>query len=311
CKALSNYMCSLLKAAGIKAYYTLVHAGEEKDDRYMVEDFPSHQFNHVIVSIPFPKDTMWLECTDQKLPAGYMSAFTCNRKALMITENGGVLVSTPKYGIKDNLQTHNINGKIDEEGNLNFKVNSVYKAIEQDDIYSIINVLSKENVKKFLNKEFDLSTYDINDFKYDIKKTALPEVDEELDITVANYASVSGKRIFFFPNILNRNKEKILLEESRTSDYVFEVENKEEDSISVEVPAGYQVEAAPKDFSIKNKFGSYSITSKMEGNKIIYHRLREQYAGRFSTSEGEQIAKFYADMYKYDHSRFVLVKKEG
>src|SRR5215217_8023402 len=38
CKALSNYMFSLLKSAGIKSYYTLVRGGRDLDDKYVMED---------------------------------------------------------------------------------------------------------------------------------------------------------------------------------------------------------------------------------------------------------------------------------
>jgi transglutaminase-like putative cysteine protease len=68
CKALSNYMSALLKEIGVPSYYTLVKSGE--GNTFFVPDFPSDQFDHVILCVPLKKDTMWLECTDQTLPAG-------------------------------------------------------------------------------------------------------------------------------------------------------------------------------------------------------------------------------------------------
>ncbi len=55
CKALSNYMVSLLKEVGVTGYYTTIMAG---DDALAVDPtFPNDQSNHIIVAVPNLKDT--------------------------------------------------------------------------------------------------------------------------------------------------------------------------------------------------------------------------------------------------------------
>jgi len=306
CKALSNYMFSLLKAAGIKSYYTLIKAGDF--DHFMMEDFPSNQFNHAILCVPLQKDTMWLECTSQFKSAGYMGEFTGNRKALLIDENGGVLVATPRYGLKENTQFRTIKAKLEADGTLKMNITATYKGVQQDDLSQRIDNLSKDMVKKQLDEELNLATYEVNDFKYNMKKATLPEVREQLDVTVSNYATISGKRIFITPNILNRGGGK-LSEELRNFDYVFDYEFHNEDSEEIEIPDGYEIEAAPEEVTIKTKYGTYSMSARVDGNKIIYKRTREQFSGRFPATEQKEIIKFFEDIYKADRSRFVLVKK--
>ena len=71
CKALSNYMKALLKVAGIRSDYTV--AGASNSQGITMTDFPTaNQCNHVILCVPFKKDTIWLECTSQTTPCGYL-----------------------------------------------------------------------------------------------------------------------------------------------------------------------------------------------------------------------------------------------
>ena len=100
CKALSNYTKSLLESLNIEARYTLVKAGE--DEPNIISDFPSRQFNHVILCVPNQGDTLWLECTSQTNPFGYTGTFTSDRDVLVVTDGGGKIVHTPVYSQKDN-----------------------------------------------------------------------------------------------------------------------------------------------------------------------------------------------------------------
>ncbi len=310
CKALSNYMYSLLKAVGIKSYPALIRGGRGFSAKNLIEDLPSTQFNHVVLFVPMEKDTLWLECTSQDDPAGYSGRFTGNRKALAITENGGVLVTTPAYTAATNWQVRLLKGTVDDEGNLAVNVDTKYAATQQDDYSDMLSALSKEKVKKFLNERLDLSTYEITDFAYHAKKARLPELDEELKINVANYATVSGRRLFLLPNVMNRGGTRYTPSETRTCDFVFDNPYTDVDSAEITIPQGYQLEAQMPETDIKTAYGNYTASVKLNGNKVMYSRKMERFSGRFPAKEGVQIAKFYEDVYKADRSRIVLVKKE-
>ena len=103
CKALAFYLKTLLDKVGVKSYYTIIHAGN--DAEALIKDFPSNQFNHVILCVPMEnkKDTIWLESTNQIIPFGYIGTFTDDRDALLIDESGGRIVHTPKYTAQDNI----------------------------------------------------------------------------------------------------------------------------------------------------------------------------------------------------------------
>jgi hypothetical protein len=309
CKALSNYMYSLLKEAGIPSKYALIRAG--KGEFFLQEDFPSNQFNHAILCVPLQKDTVWLECTSQTSPAGYMGEFTGNRKALLIDENGGTLVSTPIYDAAENSQHRKTYGKVLEDGSMTINVESRYRGMQQDWYHGLIHQLSKDKIKERLQEAFELPTYNIDRFNYEEKKSALPEITETLDITVSGYATITGKRLFILPNVLNRARTKLTAEDERKYEIRMDVGYTDIDTVEIEIPAGYQVEAMPQPVELKTRFGSYASTVSVKDNKITYIRKRVQLPGSFPATEFKNLANYYSEIYKADRSKMVLVKKEG
>src|SRR5690606_16810927 len=96
CKGLTNYTLALLKAVGVESHYAVVEAGRAKID--LEEDFPTlAQGNHVILAIPHKGGYHWLDCTSQYLPFGYIGDFTDDRKAFVVTPEGGEIVGTTAY----------------------------------------------------------------------------------------------------------------------------------------------------------------------------------------------------------------------
>jgi hypothetical protein len=307
CKALSNYMVALLKEVDIKANYVLIKAGDDEED--ILPDFPSNQFNHATVCVPFAKDTMWLECTSQTLAAGYISDFTSNRHALLIDEKGGHVVSTIKYKTEDNKQLRNISAVVDETGKLNAGVQTRYTCLQQDKYHGMINHLSKDKILEELKKDIDLPDYDVLQFNYSETKSEKPYIDEQLQIVANSYASVSGKRLFVMPNILSKNTIKLTALEQRKYDIDYSISFMDIDTVNIQIPSGYTIEAMPKDVVINNKFGSYEIHFKAEGQKINCTRLYKRSEGRFPSSDYAELVKYYDDMYKADRSRIVFIKK--
>ncbi len=308
CKALSNYMFSLLKEAGITSNYAAIKAGREEED--VVTDFPSSQFNHVILCVPLNKDTIWLECTSQTAPPGYMGGFTGDRHALLVTENGGQLVATPRYGLKENTEIRKIKAVLDEKGTLFVKADTRYGSMQQDGIHGLINGLSRDKVKEYLHEKMDFATYEINNFSYKEERSALPAIDESLEITVSNYATITGKRLFILPNIMTRDGKRLNPAESRKFDIELEAEYKDVDTVEIQLPKGYEAEAMPKDITIDSKFGKYSCSIKLKDDKIYYYRSIEQYSGSFPAKDYDELVKYMEAVYKADRNRIVFVRNE-
>lgn len=307
CKALSNFMFSLLKEAGIPAYYTIIKSDNESN--FFNEDFPSNQFNHVIVCVPSVKDTIWLECTSQTTPPGFLGMSTCNRPALLITAEGGKLVHTPFYRAEQNLEMRKISATVDNNGNLIAEANTNYHGLQYDFVRGLSTRLSRDKLLEATRSRFDLPQYDVADISYDEHRDRLPSISEKLKITSSNYANVSGKRIFIVPNILTRSRRKPEADDKRLDDVVLDFEYRDVDTAEIRIPPGYIAEALPPDVNVSTKFGTYSSSIKVTDGKIMYYREMKMLSGRFPSSSYNDLVKFHEQVYKSDRSKIVLVKK--
>ena len=309
CKALSNFMVAMLKEVKVNALYTIVKCYENNISSGLYEDFPAPNFNHIITCVPLQKDTMWLECTDQAKSAGYMGTFTGNRKVLAVTENGGVVISTPKFIADENKQVRNIVATLDENGNLTVKSNSILSGTKQEFVHSLLNDNTEEERKSYLNKLIKLPTYSVDKSEFKEVKGKTPVMLETLDITALSYASITGKRMFIVPNLLSK-ETKLNTDEPRKFDILYKQSYKEIDSIEIKIPAGFTVEMMPKSIDIKNKFGKYKMDFSFNADIVKTIRYYEQDTNKFPASDYVDLAKFYEEMYKADRAKMVLVKKD-
>lgn len=308
CKALSNYMVALLKEAGISAKYVEIKAG--RDAVPMIEEFPSFQSNHIITCVPMDKDSIWLECTNQTVPAGYMGDFTGGRKAILIDDDGGHVVQTPSYSANDNMQCRIVRARIDGDGNLDATVNSMYRCLRQDLPQAMMDEMSGDTRTKYLNTLFELPTYSIDKSNYKEEKGALPVVWEDLHVAAPNYASVTGRRIFILPDVFDRSSRRLSADSTRRYDYIADKSFTDIDSVEITLPAGYQPESMPKDVSVDGRFGRYTASVKFVNDKLIYYRYHQQTAGRYPPVDYHELVKFYELLYQSDRQKVVLVKKE-
>jgi len=308
CKALTNYMSALLNEVNIDSKYVLINS--EDDGLYTDAGFVSNQFDHAILCVPLKNDTVWLECTSQTLPAGYLGDHTYNRPALLIDQRGGTLVRTPSYAKKENLQIRNIEAVLDDAGNLKAKVLSRYTGLQQDDLDQLVKTSPRDDVMKVLHRRFDLPTYDVIDFRYEAKPARVPELMEHLDLLVTGYAQVSGKRVFISPNILTKSGIKLKDDSTRRFDIELDYDYFDTDTVHIKIPEGYEIESLPKPQQIKTKFGEYSSYCSFQNNILAYSRSIEQNSGRYPASDYREIASFLQAVHKADRARVVLKKKE-
>lgn len=308
CKALSNYMIALLAEAGIKGYYSKIRAGDNAPKIDL--DFPSHQTNHIIVMVPQEQDTLWLECTSQTNPFGYLGSFTDNRTAIAITDQGGVVVNTLVYSEQDNTQIRKADVTLTADGNATAHVETIYSG-QQYENGNLSSILSDQYdmQKEWVQDNTDIPSFDIKSFSMKNEKEKIPSATVTLDLILNRNASVSGKRIFLTPNLMNRSTyipEKV---ENRKTKVVRRMGYIDYDTIQYQIPETIYPEFLPKAIHIESRFGSYDASFTLGEKGLFYVRKMVMKRGEFPAESYSELIEFYKSVNKADHTKIVFLTK--
>jgi hypothetical protein len=308
CKALSNYTVTLLEAIGIKSHYVLVEAGETPSP--MVVDFPSSQFNHIIVCVPNRADTLWLECTSQTNPFGYMGTFTGNRKALAITDEGAKVVNTPVYTERENLQLRKATVSIGKDGNGTAKVTTRYTGTqyENDDLNFVIT-MGTDRQQKWIQETTDIPTFDVASFKMTNQKERNPTAIVDVTYKLPRLCAVSGKRLFLLPNLMNKSTYVPDKVENRKSNITIRNGYTDIDTIEYEIPEELYPEYMPEPVKITSRFGEYEASFKLDQGKLVYIRKKVFRKGTYPPDSYQEFIDFYKQTNRADAVKMVFLSK--
>ena len=308
CKALTNYMKSLLEVAGIKSFYTLVKAGD--DAPAIISDFPSNQFNHVILCALMDSDSVWLECTSQRSPFGFLGSFTDDRDVLLVSENGGTLVRTPEYTAKDNQRICSADIFPDADGSAWVTVSTEYKGSFYDQ--ALPRLLADEYDKKMMIiNGLHLPDFTLESFSFKEDHTMIPSIYENLELAVNGCGTAFGNKEVIRLNMLNKvRKIPTSTQYERKSDIVFHRPVMEKDSLTYRIPDGFSVDKISPGREVKSEFGELKTTVYNRDSLVSYVRVLTIYKGDYPPESYGRFVDFYKQVKKADSDRMILVRKE-
>ncbi|MDP4197182.1 MAG: DUF3857 domain-containing transglutaminase family protein [Bacteroidota bacterium] len=307
CKALSNYMIALLKEAGIKAYYVLINNGHHRMP--IVKEFPSNQFNHVIVCVPLEKDTLWLECTSQTAHPGQIGWSNENRSALLITDQGGMLVETPVSKAEDNTQIRHAKVEINNGGHCSANVEVKWNGDQQSYVRNSIDEATPEEREKWITSSLNVPDARIENFRLEGIENKSSERSLSLKVNLPRYASVSGSRIFFQPNLMEKRTHVPQDVPQRLSPVRFQYPYSDIDSIYYSIPQGYKIEAIPKEVTLSSSFAGFSSKAiSLDNSTILFVRSLKVRNYSVPANNYSEYRKFFSDVVKADRAQIVLIK---
>jgi len=306
CKALSFFMHTALKAVGIKSYCALINAGYNSNP--VPADFPSDPFDHEILCVPLQQDTIWLECTSNTTEFGQLGTFTENRNALLLTENGGVLVRTPRSSSGYNTYITTTNVLLAEDGSGTSTTSTASNGAYRETLNSIMSMKKDDQKISIVNH---LGFRNPDDFLITRKaQDAFLNVDIELSIEKIPQFK-AGNKMFLNKRLNNLWAAKLPKAEGRRHDFYFRHPFIKIDTTVYHLPEGFAPEAIPEPVDVKCEYGSYRTAYVFDETKkqvrciarleLLQHKIpAAQYAA----------VKYFFDRVMSDEAQKLVVKRD-
>lgn len=264
CKALSILMKAMLKEVGIDSQYSLVYAGDEKVP--LESDFPINSFNHAFLRVPLGEELLWLECTNNYLPAGFSGNFTKDRDVLVVTENGGFLERTPDYReFRFNTVQNQYNIQIQENGDGTFTGNSSFQGFPAIDFFALNQFLDDNQRKNYLNKNIGGSGIIIKEYQIETNnQREVPVASVAFDGNIQRFGQQTTKRIIFPTHIKKIDMD--MLDNGLLN---------LQEEITIRSDRKTEIETGVSNFELKEDHFSYFVDSQIspDGTITISNRL--------------------------------------
>ncbi len=307
CKGLSNYTKALLDAVGVESYYTIVYAKERRD---IDKDFASIQGNHAILNIPNNGNDIWLECTSQIMPFGFLGDFTDDRDVLVVTPEGGVIKRTSAYKNEQNLQTVSSHIILNDDGNITAEVTRQSKGIQYDDKFHYEQKSKDDLIKYYKTNVWDYNNnLDINAVKVLNDKDSI-SYTEKVNLTINDFATINDTELLFRVNLFNRYTYIPKRYRNRHLDFKVNRGFLDIDEFHIEIPPTYSNQIEPIEKTLDTKFGTYKMSVEKKGdNLLIYKKHFLVKDGVYPKEDYKSYRSFIKKVVKLDNMRISLKKK--
>ena len=306
CKGLSNYLCAMMHEVGIPANYVIIR----NDQRPLVTEFPSNQFNHAIAQVPLPGDTLWLECTASAfVPLGYVHDGIAGNDALLIDDNGGHLVKLPSYTPEQNVSYNKAHVTLQNDGSAKVDVDMRYECRQYEDMLPLMSRTEQQRRDAMLSG-INLSAVTLGDFTFTEHKQSYttPHIDVSMQLETRKLANITGSRMFVSVGIFHKITVPRALQQ-RVQPVSIGYGYVDIDTLVVTIPEGYEVETLPQSSCEVTPLGELSQTFEAAGNTVTVVTRHLMRNGRYSATDYATLRNLKTAVKRAYDQRIVLRRK--
>lgn len=303
CKALTNYMQALLREAGIQSHHTIISTNYAD----LLKGFPNmHQTDHVVLTVPHGDGKFTVvECTNPRLPLGYIPENLAGHEALQIKGEESTLIRLPDYTPETSYEELHAEVSLHADGTSTVLYGCDHYGARYGAVRRMANLSEKERVDVIAHW-IDRKDPKVSETKAVEANGTVPHLDVQAKLSVT-YGDVYGDKIFIASNPF-RKLSAPRFRNDRRRPIVVESSVAFNDTISIGLPEGYAYKSGDSADSQTTAFGSYAYSVKSEGNVLTIVTKVSLLKGRYDASEKDAFLAFRESISKMMQKKLILEK---
>ena len=304
CKALTNYMRTLLSAAGIPSYFSVIYDGDS--EQTFDKEFPRLSGNHAVLMVPTEEGNLWLENTSQRHAFNHLSFTSHHRNVLAVNENGIQIVNTPVYTPGQSKEKLTAQVAVNAEGGMTSVADFKFSGGQYDMNLRLFNLKSDEVKEAMKNRyqQLKIEQIAVNDLQNNRDEAT---ISYALNLQANSFAKKLGTDLFFpvmpfYPTVtFTANEER---------QHPFEISFPFQDDYEIEyaAPEGYAFKEVPASVITSTEFGNYHITFQLNDKKLKVHRVLTIKKGLYPKEKYKDYVSFRKKTASSDNIKVLISK---
>jgi hypothetical protein len=322
CKDKANLMRAMLKAIGIRSYLVSIYSG---DRTFVRVEWPTpQQFNHCIVAVEVSDSTkaativeaptlgrlLMFDPTDDNTPVGDLPSHEQGSLALIVAGDAGALIRMPTTPPEANLLERRANVVLGADGSISASVqeraagqSAVAERVElrgasRSDYVRMIERWVTRGVQGAIVSRIEPSD-----------NRAEGRFSLDIIFTSASYGQLmQGRLLVFRPAIVSRRETLFLTDSARKYPVVLESHAYTE-TVSIKLPAGFEVDEMPDATKLETSFGSYSTSYVVKDGQLQFTRALVVQGATIPAADYQKVRSFYDRIRAAEQAPVVLAKK--
>ncbi|HVA98222.1 MAG TPA: transglutaminase domain-containing protein, partial [Bacteroidia bacterium] len=313
CKDVATLMITMLRAIGIKAYYTLVKTNSLNHQDML----PSLNFDHVIVCYFLNGKQHFLDLTTDFYPSYTLTENDVNAWGLLIKDGVTTDLRLPKDNLDStkNLVQYTEDATLKTDESIDMKSSAVYPGMAGGLIRETFSTISQAEQKNYILNALGKNVFQnlsLTNFHY----ANLNDISEPLKATYslsANDFSDAVANLFIcrIPYLTAVQPSAAIASKVRVNRLDVSQLGKDGpvlQKITLHFPKGYHLLEVPKNIYVRTKYGVYSVHFKAVKNGLYVEKYQDFFMDIIPVDEFQDFKKYYLHILSLDKLKIAIQK---